>query len=450
MEFQLSPLFEEFEAIRLSGPKPVRFIYSAIIHTPTEDYEVIKVNTIDNTRDYQKNIGDEMILEVSVPLGVYAKLIHPNRYNLDITITRTYIGEVTIDELKEIQAEQERLKAVLVLDGLPPIEGTEIDKLDRDTLDLSNILKISFQLFNRSLEKLRLVTLGTVLRDESNEDIIKSMLTIESLKVTVEGEPTITGTDVVEADNTEKRKQTIIPQGTKLLNLPSYLHIKNGGVYNSDIGTYLQNKIWYVYPLFNTTRLSKETRVLTVFKVPKNFSSGTERTYRVEGDALFVIATSNSVFKDDGGTGFMNEGNGVRFADAGKFLESPVTVKDNKAIFNRDKLNYGFMSGDNQDGNNNIQISNAAISSNAFIEYSKLAGRGGGIYEFVWENSKPNLLFPGMMVKIRYVDKDDLVELHGVLLYVHTFIESKEPGFVKGRYTSLSHLAIYVNKPRKL
>ena len=37
-------------------------------------------------------------------------------------------------------------------------------------------------------------------------------------------------------------------------------------------------------------------------------------------------------------------------------------------------------------------------------------------------------------------------ELNGVLLYVHTFVESQDPGFIKGRYISLSHLAVYVNR----
>lgn len=450
MEFQVSPLFEEYDAIQKSGPKPVRFDYSATIHFPDNlpDYEVVKVTTIDNVRDYQKNISDELVVEAYIPLGVYAKIIYPNRYKLDMTINRIHIGEVNPLEVKSLQAEEERYKAVLVLEGLPLIEGTEIDKMSKETLDIANVIKISFQLFNRSLEKLRLVSIGAVLRDQTNEDIIKAFLANESAKIKVQGQTPILRIDMVPADNKEKRAHTVIEQGTKLLQLPSYLQLKNGGVYSADIGTYLQDRIWYVYPLYNVTRLSKVTKCLTIVKVPSNFTQGTERTYRVENDAIFIVATSKSGFKDDGGTEFMNEGNGIRFADASKFLNSPIDTVDNKAIFHNKSLNYGFMSHNNPDGHNNIQISSNPINTNPFVEYSKLSIRGGGIFQFTWENSKPSLLQPGMMATIKYLDNDGrLREKHGVLLYAHTFIESKEPGMIKGRYITLTHMALYVNKP---
>ena len=105
-----------------------------------------------------------------------------------------------------------------------------------------------------------------------------------------------------------------------------------------------------------------------------------------------------------------------------------------------------IMSEKKEDKSNNIQLSEDGIGSNAFNDYSKLASRFGGIFDFTWENGDPSLLFPGMRVRVLYLDKEDVVELHGVLLAAQTLIQGVGMGMTISRHKTITHLSVFVNK----
>lgn len=449
MEIEDSALFNEVQEITSGSEKPVFYYWVGEIHTGDVTTELLKVITWHTVRDYENNIGDELMLECAVPLGVYAKIIYPSRAVLEITMYRTPIGEVGSVTNEDLPVESERYKAVLVLDGMPNIEGTELGQLDQATLDLHDILTINFQLFNRSLEKLRTVTVGGIFRNTKTDSVIRAILGKESKDLLVDSKAAVEAIDVVAGSNLAVRDHIVIPQGTKLIRVPTFIQERCGGVYTTGIGTYFQNRSWYVYPLYDTTKLNQATHTLTLIKVPKRRFTGIERTYREAGTSVFVLGTSETKFSDDGSTNFMNSGNGVMLADATQFMENVVSTSGNKTTINRSKLNSEFLTRKKEDGVNNVQISNERISANSFIEYSRLAGRDGGLFEFIWENSKPDLLFPGMLTKILYISNDQIEELSGVLLFVSTVTQLEGVGITGKRHKTTSSLSLFVNKATK-
>jgi hypothetical protein len=318
---------------------------------------------------------------------------------------------------------------------LPPVEGSELGQIGQEALDLQDIVAVKFQLFSKTLEKLRLVTVGGIFRKCSAEDVIRSVLSTESAKIKIQGEKSITGVDVIETVNKEKREHIVIPQGTKLIRVPTFIQERCGGIYSTGIGTYLQDRLWYVYPLYDTTRLNQSEKTLTVFKVPSNRFTGIERTYRQEGGSVFILGTSSSKFVDDASTSFMNEGNGIRLADANQFMGTATKSRDNKTIASRGKLN--------------VQLSSEAISANPFSDYSRLASRDGGIFDIIWENANPALLFPGMKVKVLYMSSSKLVELHGVLLGAESLTQLDGVGMSANKHICTCHLSVFVNLARK-
>lgn len=449
MELEESPLWNEIEVIRNEGPKPISYNWRAEIHFEGETHQIFKVVSMDNIRNYEANIGDELVIETAIPLGFYIKLVYPNRSKLEITLYKEPLQEIgdgeSLDEFKEA----ERFKAVPVLDGLPVYQGTDYDRYNQDTLDLKDILPISFQLFNKSLEILRTVSVGGIYRNTTNEDVVKGVIAKESLKLKIDGKSSIVGLDMVESDNKTIREHTVIPQSVRLLNLSTFVQEKCNGIYKTGIGTYLQRKNWYIYPLFNTKRFLSATKTAILYKVPENRFKGTERTYRIDTNNIFILGTSSSVFSDDANTGFMNKGNGVRLADATQFMNSPVTNVDNKAKITRAKLNYEDVGAKKEDGLNSIYTSPDEISSNMYKEHSRISSRDGGIVDFVWENANPKYLIPGMMVKIIYMENNTMQELVGVLLHNHVFVQLKGKGITIKAHTTTCRLSIFVNKVRE-
>lgn len=444
MEFESSSLFREVSAILNSGDKPVHYNYEADIHVGGQTFRAVKVTSIDFQDDYENNVAETVIVTCQLLGGTYAKRIYRNQSNMDITLYRRPIGEVSdlVDDTQPPQAE--RYTAILIDKGNPLMEGNTGGILDEETLNLSNIFEISFQLINKTLEQLRMITVGGIYRFATVQEVIRDTLTRESQRVTVEGVRMPQGVDMVEADNQATRDHLIIPQGTRLVDLPRVVHHKCGGVYNAGLGYYLQGDWWYVYPCYDVTRFETCEHTLTVINVPPNKLPSVERTYRQNGRNTVVLATSEVRYRNDTDSRQLNQGNGVRFADANKFMDGFADTKANKSVLSRGANASEFISTPRPNGFNQVQLSKNQITANPFVEYSELARNQGSFLGFVWENSNPSLIYPGMMAKFLWLQEEEIQEVYGVVLKVHTYSSLKGQGMTAARYQCNSSVTIFI------
>lgn len=447
--FEHTSLYNEVLAVRQDGAKPVVFSWSAEVHLPTGDFtgaqKILKVMDVEIVRDYEGGIGDAASVTLMIPMGFYAKQIYPNRSEIQISLFRKNIGE-TAGGAANAGIQAQRYMASLVIKGLPVLQGKDIDRIDEQTLDLRSPLEIRFQLFPKALDKLRMVTLGGIYRNTTNEQVIKAILAAESNKIIVDTGSTIEAINMVPATNQAKRDHVQLPHGLKLTDLATYIQDKCGGVYSAGLNCYLQDRTWYIYPLYDNTRLKTENVTATIVKVPETLGKGSERTYRQNGGESIILATSDSDFSDDGGTNYLNDGNGVRFADADKFMSSGlVTTKNNKAVALRGQLLNEVVTED-QAGRQTVFMSDRKITANPYREYSKMAMRNGGQYIFDWDNSDPSLLTPGMMIKILYIDGNNINRLTGVLLRVHSYTQIQGRNIQSDRYITTTKVGVFVNK----
>lgn len=446
MEIESTSLFREINAIVNSPSKPVHYYWTAEIHANGQTYKPMKLLSIDFVEDYEGSYADEIFVELAISGGMYAKRLYPFQDLIDITLFRNPLREQGDTTDTEAILETERYTATMIDAGNPMLEANGMNSPSEEALDLTNVFNITFQLVNKSLEQLRMMSVGGIYRDATVEDVIKGVLTTESKKVKVEGSRMPKGVDMVSASNKTKRDHVIIPHGTKLVHLPEYIHRKCGGVYSSGMGYYLRGDYWYVYPCYDTTRFNSAPQTLTIINVPTNKFPQIERTYRRDGSNLVIMATGEVRFSDDSEVQQLNLGNGVRFADADKFMEGFTTTKGNKTVASRGSNNSEFISIQRANGNNNVHMSTTPISANAMVEYSKLARRQGSVISLVWENSLPNLLFPGMMVKMLYMDNDEIKTVYGVALKAHHYVQSKGQGVTDGRHICRTMLAIFVKR----
>lgn len=448
MEIEDTPLYKEIKEIVDDGPKPVYYYYKAKVHVEDQDFEFIKVVSVDILSDYLTKVGDIITLNVFVPLGLWAKKIYKSREKLEISLLKIPLKEVSDEHEEEEPIEVQRFFAVPNPDTMPVIAGRDIDKLTMAELDLKDIFQVEFQLTDKLLHQLRLVTVGGIYRRGTPEDVIKYILASETKKIKVEDEISFQGVDFVEPDNKEKREHYIIPQATPIVNLPVYMQRRIGGIYNTGIGNYYCKRHWFVYSLFDTTRLDKSPKTLTIVKVPAFRTTGMERTYRTEGDTTYIIGTSNSSMLDDAQSNFTDSGNGVRFSDSRKYVRDFTEVKDNKSKASRKKANHEFMIVDREEQKNSVFQSARKTNSNPFVERSELAGKYGGTFRLMWENADPSVLFPGMMCKIHYLDRDEIKEMHGVLLGAEGAVQLHGQGITPRRHITTIALTIFINPPK--
>lgn len=461
-----SPLRDEMVKIMEAEETPVSFVWSLEFKVKDEfkeefklseedkfyldDEELdekifkpMKVLNLDFNNDYEKSVMREIWARVVIPFGMWAKCLYPARDYLNCIVKRSALTLQTFDKVENAEVEEFIYDTLFHLDESNSLAGVNYNTISRTDLDNNYPpVVINAELLEKSVEKVRKVTIGAPYRNVKPEDLIKNVLVHFTKDIEIEGEKAIEIISVVKAHNKEKRDHIVIPQGMPLLDVPNYVQDNCGGVYNSDLNCYCVGDKIFVYPIYQTDRFEDEKKTLTVIKLPKEFMPQIERTFRKDEDALFVLGLSDSLYKDVSFAKKLNEGNGVRHADSRKFLNGFVETKDNKTVTKRKENNSEYKSEDLKE-QDFITLSNKKINSNPFKERSKLAVRSGGTYTFQWPNSQPELLYPGMPARVLYEENGEVMELRGVILSDHTSVSIIGQGMTADKHGTVTVINLF-------
>lgn len=448
MEIEQTSLYRQIQAITQSPAKNVHYHWVAQLHANGQTFDTIKVSDLDVRRDYENQYGDEIQATITVALGTFYKRIYPYMDQLDCTLFKLPLMEASSSANTNQAIESERYTCVLHdVPGSPMIENSGANNADEDALNLTQLLTIQVELLNKSIEQLRMMSYGAIFRQCTTEQALRAVMTVESQKLIIDQARQNKGVEMVPANNTTVRAHVEIPQGTPLIDVPSYIHERCGGVYSAGFGYYLQNDHWYVYPLYDPTRFLSAKQAITIINVPKNKFPSVERTFMIDGNNVILMATGDVKFKDKSNEDQLNHGNGVRFADAAKLMEGFTKTENNITIAGRGGSNTEVISKPRPDGLNNVKTSTTPIHANPYKEYSKLAQRDGAYLLMTWENSDPSYITPGVMCQILYLDGDDVATIYGTVLHAHSKVRMSGPGMTNGRHITDTGMVIFVKRP---
>lgn len=441
MELEFTPLYKEVLDVIASCQRQSQFFYKAtfLLGEPSKSselYEPVSVDAITIQRNYVDNYTDEISLTCKIPLGKYAFKIYPNRTWLRVNLQRCALkDDSSVDEGAESKIQT--YNAVLIEDTKAVTQMQGAEAKSEEALDLVEILTVRFQLFDQTLSKIRTIQVGGIYRDMTPAQITRALINRYSKDLGVEA------VDMKPPNNETPRVQTVITSKINLCDLPGYLHNKHG-IYNSGLGTYIQNKKWYLFPLYDTSRFKSEKTTLTLYIVPKTKFPEIETTYRIQGDSLVIIATSNTDFRGDNDINYIVSGNGVRYADDSKVVDDYISVEDNKASIKRANNTSEFTSGVRGDNLVQAPVISDVFTSNPYVQFTDLAKRKGGTFKVHWENSHPAMLTPGLSTRIVYFDKGQLQEAYGVYIG-GSHVSFKAGGMFTSKHVSTSMLYFFTN-----
>lgn len=446
MELEHTSVYLDAKRVMDSGKTSANSTWEVRIHYDKEnDEEVIipmHLQSINVLRNYVQDFADVTTISVLLGLGDYAHLIYPNRVWLEITIIQKQLLESSTEVDPDADEVSERFKAVLMDTQQAPTIAQGQESNSREALNRTQVFTAHFQLISKPVEQIRIQATGGIYRNVKVEDAIKSCITGALERIKTDEQRSVVGTEVSAVDNTDIVPQLLIPHGTRVVDVPGLIQ-ERFGVYNSGLGSYVQGRHWFVYPLYDTSVFESRKNSLSVLVLPKRKYANIERTFLDEDGAVTVLATSETGFQDDSGTNTLNIGNGARFSSADDLMETPVTTGGNKARISRKDNNREFIAGQAAPMNN-VAFKGRRVTSNPFPVYSELAAINGGMLRMVWENSDASLILPGMATKITYVDGDDVKQIFGVVHRVshvnHNLGVIGEP-----RYKGHTLLDIFVN-----
>jgi len=446
MAIEDTALWNEVTQITMSGERPVHFYWTADIIANGIVVPATKLLNKDNERLYDQNFGDSLVVEISMGLGTYNRRVFPYRENLQMTLTRTPIGENSTDQPQTAPVVVQTYRAIPVGDSSALVEGNHPIVHDEEFADLSNMMQYKFQLLDEAGEQVRLAATGGVFHQSTPGNVLRTLLTQVSQSVSSSQVTAIKGVEMVEPDNLTLRDHVVIPHGTRLVHLAEYLQKKCGGIYNAGIACYLQNGIWYVYPEFNTTRYEKTPFTLTVINIPPQKLPSVERTYRTTGKQTIIIATGDTAHQDLSERKQLNVGNGVRFNDSNKLFEGFGSTTGNQTTISRAQNASEFKNNARGTKLNNVQVGPQRFTDNHFAQLSDMTQREGAYVQLAWEHSESGLLYPGQPVRYFYVVGDEIKEAYGLVARVHEYTHQVTPGMTTKRHVSNSAVTLFIKR----
>ena len=447
MDFDQSPLQPMVMDIAQTGGNQPSVRFNALVYYSDSAYvEPYRVISEDKLADFTKDFSDGVVISMIVPAGDYTYKIVPNRSTLSIELTRT--SETYLSESMGTSAATtvERFKATLLNTEDDVANQYASAAVTEFKLNMFDFKVARFQLLSEFVEKLRTVQIGTVHRQVKVADIIRTEMhrNLEKIEATTGFQGvTMRGTAKDTADT-----QVIIPQGTRLVDLPKYLQETERGVYGSGMSAFYRDGQYYVWPTYDLTGFTSNEEKLTIINVPQTRYPGIERTYKFEGKHLTIVTTGETASSDSSDIRQMTHGNASRTANAGSLHNTSSFKYDkNKGIANAKDIISEVMGEERKDGIQQLpQKSRIKITDNTLNELSKSAIGNGRAMQLIWENGYHEAIVPGMPCRLMYWDGDHVLERDGLVVGVQSYTSPASGNVFRGRYVTATAIYIFVSR----
>jgi hypothetical protein len=436
----------QFLRIDHNKQNKVNWKYKSVFIDGNNDF-IPTANTLRLTKisKFNSAIADYFIVTLQVYKSVYFKLLKTNYKLLRLQLTRTptsvtgtvaRIGTSYIEYYNAYVIENTS-EAVETRSG--GLTGTHLD-------DLGELIEINVQLIETGLDEFRKWDVGGVYRNVKMDTLLKGLMS-HPINALSDTETKGYNVSLYQPDNNERYFQRLIPNGVKLINLPDWLQ-KKWGIYASGLGYYLQQGMWYIYPLADFSRYEKSTKRLTIINIPKNEMMGITNSYVLENEELCIFATGDTKHVDETARGLEDTGTGFRAAKSGNLMTQFSVSKKGETIIPKGR-NLMTVSFDNSENKlENIKTGSKLFTSNPWNESSKVINNMGNIISLLWEYSNPNLLYPGMPVRFIYKYNKKPYSLYGILVGIKTEIKTHLQSVTDNQYVSNSQLTLFTEKAK--
>lgn len=444
-ELQSSALLEELRNIAAAPGSPY-YKLQCIIHTPGKDVVPLKTVRWDVDRDYVGTWFDASSIVAFIGSGTLMNDVAPFQDDLKITVMVSPMSEFG-QEYADLPVETRTYKAYLGDNTESTVEaGNDITLRDRETGDRTSIRAVTFVLEEMAVNQLRKQSTGVIGEVTPPYLVLETLLNRYTQALKLDQSEVIRKVDFVPASNQQPRPFVIVPDGTMLPDLPDHIQNTQGGVYSTGLGFYVQDRVMYLWPVYDTTRFNKAARVLQVVMSPNQNTQLIDHTWRDTDRTLTIYAAGIAKVIDDSLDQLNDSGNGVRFQMASRVLDAPVSVANNKMTASRSKNNSEFATTVVGDGSNLMRVAKTKVTDNVCLEASKMAKRGCATLIVTWLRSNPALIIPGMPVEIIYDYNDEILTLAGVVKGAPSSYEVEGVGPVGDRMRAKTVLMIAVDR----
>ena len=414
MSIDNSVLFENIkELVAMGGGQSTQYLYEAFIVFDEQRWPLAAVNKIDIERDYRSAYCDSIVLEALVTGGIYSYHIYPNRNHMRVHLKRKPMLPSGLAPANTFQEESFVYDAVLIEAQSPLLvdEGNFSD--DESIADTTGLLTINLQLMESCLAPLQALSANGIYRNVTVQDVLLALLRGRPYHDRTDDLPE--GIDMVPSTNQKRYQSLVIPETIELIEIPDYLQ-NTYGVYTGGLGFYLQDRLWYLYPVLRTDLLYDGRRSLSLIAMDGKRMPGAETTYRLVDNQLMMIATGEAVQDDTTNALQRRQGNGVRYMDARRLLDHFSSHKNGKGFMDNTKNMVEYIGQVRKDNKAYAPYSKSGASANHAHRASTLATATGNLLQVEWHNANPAMVLPGMPVRYLFREHKTVRSIQGSVL----------------------------------
>lgn len=418
-----SQLYREVLSITSQGVKPVHYRYEFEIIANGVTHKTLTGVAFSFLRNYLKDYAEDARVELLLPAGTFLYDILPYRRDLKIRIYGYPQHEVLDMEDKRAAPVVREYKAIPFDTGDATVNQANASAATKDTANLSTANVYTFQLIDPVVEQLRLVQIGGIYRAQTPGDLLRALLTHYSQRLEFPADQKPLGVGMVAPNNQEQRLTTIIPHGSPLVDqrdgtegLARRLQYREGGIYNGGIAAFYQSRHWYVFPPFDVTRWETAKRKLTIANIAEKDLRQPERSYRDDGNNVYIIATGQVNYKDQSEHEQLNSGNGTRWSNSSKVFNGMLSGDGNTAKADRSSVMTEIVGDPNPQKLAYAPMAKQTISSNSCAQMTPLTFKRGSMIQLTWEHANLEILYPGMPARVLYERQGVIEMLDGVLV----------------------------------
>lgn len=372
------------------------FTMTAMAITPTEQIELLIPNGFARLCRFNTGRSDDCRIRVQIQPGVYQNRIVPHRDNLYIEV----VEQTGMDRVMT------RYRATPIDADDPAMEGNNTATANLESKDAVNMITVQFQLYEPGFGKLRNEPVSDILVMSTLDNAMHDLLCEPGEQLGLSGPDAWKGVDIeYPIDNDRTFKQIVVPFGTRLIDLGSFLQNDDQfGVYNTGLGMYYRKGLWRIYPLVRMGRYEKARRVLNIYRLPENVFPTLKNTWIMDDKSLTILSTGGgAVNEDDTDIDRQNKGVGKRIISADAVMgETGRYYSKGQAATTRGDSLSEYKTVNRQSGEEWVPTV-VTPTGNICKHLTESALNDVSITTLTWHNSMATLIDPCMPVRYYYM-----------------------------------------------
>lgn len=451
MSIRDTTTYEELIRMTEVPAMAVSWAFEAKILVDGESVGVSNVLHVNNIGNYGERYYGDHLLTVQVdPLAYKAMNNNPNKIKVELVRAQMSVDGLEYTEVKRFTLKYNAFltdaknSSILSKNGWNTVNGDNVEQL-------SNLIPVTLHLIEPIVAEMRFAETGGVFKNVTLEEVLKIVLGYglgpEPIKPLLEDltYTGIRGVDVIPPDNQRRYKHIVIPVGSRLVNIPKYLQ-ETYGIYNTGLGWHIEKQRCFVYPLLRNVDYDKRHKVLTILNVPTKEIPVMERTFMLRDSQVYVFSTGETKHYDRVEHVQNNIGNGIRFSRASDLVDFMEDTTVNKSIWDVNKTVKAMLVDKRPDEKQNVRFVDNRITDNPYKYLSKLSSGLGTTVEINWDYADPLLLYPGMQVKLLYMDEGEVKSLDGVLIGVSSVAAPPNDSMLNRQFIYHCTLTIHLKR----